>query len=395
MRWIKKVVVVCGAQLFELRLLVVRCLPTCSTTTADAKSSRLPSLHPAIVREFREFINVTTSCDVGLFPVNLDMKQVEVLRTLFVDNKRTKIITHDTPEVIPVMSATDPESEILIDKISHSHKFLILLDLHDTGNDFIALTDRMWLVIARRRTQVIYVKLQVHDKVFYKKANKLPNQVHILSCPMLLGGSRFHITLHVDMEGDALFRKVFRSNPNPDYQFDWSWIGANTGKERASVLKLLSSLSTSGRYKAVCIISQPGHSDANIATVPYREYIEICRRSKICISLNGNGPWCLKDGELFANHCFVLRQYHPALEINPLTPKDGIHWKVFKTPKDLLEAIDYFLINEEERERIRNAGHELFRQVLFNNLWSRQYVDHLFSFLESPTKSAWGRLVIA
>jgi hypothetical protein len=102
----------------------------------------------------------------------------------------------------------------------------------------------------------------------------------------------------------------------------------------------------------------------------------------------------LKDGELFASDCLILRQDHPTINLNPLTPRDGRHWVVFKT-EALATTIDALLADAPRRDAIRRAGHDLFRQVLFESLWSRAYVDALEAFVASRSKRAWGELAIA
>jgi hypothetical protein len=238
---------------------------------------------------------------------------------------------------------------------------------------------------------MVYLKLQVHDAARYRQLNRGPGQLHVLSMPMLLGGSRYHITLTGDFAGDNLFRNVFRSNRAPRFKYDWSYIGSPTSDDRAAALAILKDIRTS---RGLLTESTPGHADAAVATVPYGQYIRISRSSRIGISLNGRGPWCLKDGELLANNCLVMRQWHPTIELNPLSPRDGVHWVVFKT-EAIGATIESLLADPALCKMIRNAGHDLLRQVLFEALWSRAYVDGLEAFVASRSKEAWGKLAIA
>jgi hypothetical protein len=206
-----------------------------------------------------------------------------------------------------------------------------------------------------------------------------------------LGGSRFHITVQQDFEGDSLFSRTLRANPHPNYLYDFSCIGAITSPDRQAAFDLLEK---SGRKNGFVKVSTPGHADAAAATVPIQEYLRISRASRICISLNGRGPWCLKDGELFANECFILRQWHPSIDLNPLTPQDGVHWRIFRT-ENLLETIEECLADAKGCESIAAAGHAMFRQAMQKSLWSGRYAAALAEFQRTGAKGAWGALAVA
>ncbi len=332
----------------------------------------------------------TAEGSIRFYPVNLDVKQAEFARCLLVNGERS-CFTDDSSAAIPIFVSTDPKFESLF--CSSKPAVSVVLDFHDKGRrlDFLGITDPMWAAISAGDLQVIYLKLQIHEPANYAKLNRLPANVHVLSCPLLLGGSRFHITVQEDFSGDALFSRVLKENRSPAYEYDWSFVGAPTSDDRAAAFEVLRPFESRRRFFTV---SQPGHVDASVATVPQAEYLRISRSSKICLSLNGRGPWCLKDGELFAADCLVLRQWHPVLRLNPLTPWDGDHWVVSKT-EDLVGTIESLLADDERRERIRRAGHQMFKEVLTGNRWSDFYVEWLWQFLKGFGKPAWGPLAIA
>jgi len=351
-------------------------------------SFEMPAPHPAVSRAFVQ--PDSSAAPIRLFPVNLDVKQAEVARCLLVDRKRSCFVDQWQSSAIPVFISTDPKAEELFCRVRPACS--IFLDLHDKGRkfDFLSLTDSMWQTIATDQLQLIYLKLQVHQPANYVQLNRLPSQVHVLSMPLLLGGSRFHITVTEDFAGDCLFSRNLRPNPSPAYEYDWSCIGSPTSDDRKAAFDLLQQQPAKG----FLTVSIPGHSDARVATVPMEKYLQISRDSRLCISLNGRGPWCLKDGELFANECFILRQWHPTIDLNPLTPRDGIHWRIFRT-ENLLQTIAECLANPTDCERIRREGFANFRQAMSNQLWSNCYVECLADFLENPTKAAWNYLSFA
>lgn len=346
-----------------------------------------PAVHPAVVEQFvdRDLPGITR-----LFPVNLDVKQAEFVRCLLVNQTRCRF-TADATDAIPVFESTHPQFESLY--CENKPPVSIVVDFHDKGRrfDFLGLTAPIWATIRQHNLQVIYLKLQIHEPTKYQELNELPNNVHILSCPLLLGGSRLHITIQDDFEGDALFSTVLKSNPTPTYQYDWSFVGSPTSDDRAAAFEILTPYESRERFFT---ISKPGHASASVATVPMDEMLRISRASKVCLSLNGRGPWCLKDGELLAANCMVLRQHHPVLTLNPLTPRDGVHWAVAKT-EDLVGTIESLLADDGRRKRIRRAGFEMFSDVLLRNRWSNVYAERLEVFLATNHKQAWGDLAVA
>ena len=345
-----------------------------------------PAVHPAVVEQFVDRDLLGTA---RLIPVTLDVKQAEFVRCLLVNQTQCRF-TADAVNAIPVFVSTHPQFEKLF--CENKPPMSVVVDFHDKGRrfDFLGLTDPIWATIREHDLQVIYLKLQIHEPAKYRELNQLPNNVHVLSCPLLLGGSRFHITIQDDYDGDALFSRVLSSNPSPAYQYDWSFVGSPTSDDRAAAFEVLTPFESRKRFFT---ISQPGHASASVATVPMEEMLRISRASKVCLSLNGRGPWCLKDGELLAADCMVLRQYHPVLTLNPLTPRDGQHWVVAKT-EDLIGTIESLLADDLRRERIRRAGFEMFSDVLLRNRWSNVYAARLTEFIKTKQKQAWGDLAV-
>jgi hypothetical protein len=347
--------------------------------------SPFPALHPSVAA----FATISLA-PIHLFPVALDVKQTECLRCLLVDNIHTRILPDWNPNAIPVFLATDPNVETYFQ--STKPQLSIFLDPHDKGRnlDFLLLPDSIIQTAARENLQILYFKLQIHDPAAYPNLNPLPKNIHVLSWPLLLGGSRFHITVQQDFRGDSLFSRTLHPNPSTTYEYDFSCIGAITSPDRQAAFD---SLEKSPRNKFLKI-STPGHADAAAATVPIHQYLQISRASRIAISLNGRGPWCLKDGELFASHCFILRQWHPGINTNPLTPRDRIHWRIFKT-ENLLETIDDCLADPNSSQKIAAAGHAYFQEAMQNALWAKQYAHCLSQFQKTKAKSAWKNLAIA
>ena len=347
----------------------------------------LPPVHPTVVEKFARR---PESGEICFYPIGFDLKLIEAFRTLLVPRHGAAIVANFTQECIPVFSVMPPDrSPYSIEELycEMQPQISIFFDLHDPGIDRIYITEAIWRSLVRSGNKVIYIKLQSSTPAHYEHFNALPSQVIILSCPLLLGGSHFHITWQDDYDGEYLFRSVFRDNPTPNYEYDWCWIGSNTANRAIKV----DALRQYNQRPHIIKEAPGGHITATTATTPYHDYIRIAMQSKINISLNGIGPWCLKDGEMFAHDCFVLREDHLALELNPLSPKNGYHWIV--SPYNCMpEVIECLLEHDQERETIRSRGHDYFREVIHSDLFSNTYLTCLREYIGCGSRQAWQRL---
>jgi hypothetical protein len=344
---------------------------------------------PAPDDRLRPHFQFNHQAAIRLYPVSLDVKLTENLRCLFVEGERVALST-ESEGSIPVFNVFDSNFREVFCRACPPVS--IVLDLHDFeyGTDCLFLPFSVLHAVRRLKLQMIYLKLQVNNPSAYAKLNPLPEQIHVLTVPMWLGGSRLHMTARMDFEGADLFRYRLAPNPDPEYKYNWMWVGTDNSPDRKTVAKIMQGLDQQNAFVAW---TKSCYDDACLAAIPRAQYLQIMKWSRICLSLNGNGPWCLRDGELFSSHAFCLRQAHPALTTNPLSPQQGKHWFIFNTP-DLADAIKYFLANPREREQIRDQGFEYFRSVLEGNLYSREYGSRLTAYLEHPTKQIWNPLAI-
>ncbi len=212
----------------------------------------------------------------------------------------------------------------------------------------------------------------------------------LLTLPLgYASGSKIN-TAFPDWDDSTYFTKTWSSNPK-QYKYDWCWIGARSSKDRRVLFTQLDGVN--GTHKYVISDMSVGGTRAERAkalhadnkTVPYDEYIDAHRRSKVCLSANGLGMWNYKDGEFFANNCFVMRQHHKNLELNPFTPKDGVHWVVFKN-SELKGTLDYYVYAESEREKINDAGHKYFLASIRGG-WAKEYADMFLDYLNGGRES--------
>lgn len=222
-----------------------------------------------------------------------------------------------------------------------------------------------------------------------------PDSMAVLTLPMgYISGSKINIH-YPDNDVSALFINHLESNPK-EYEYDYCWIGTDTAEDRIEAIDLLEKKNGNG-FIARSQISLETDKDkraeivhADNKKIPYDDFLTISRRSKINISCNGMGMWCYKDAEMLSRNCFVLRQWHRNLDKNPLSPKDGEHWAVFRT-EEIGDKIDYYLSHEKEREEINDAGHEYFKRGIMGG-WAKHYVDALIAYKESNSFEAFGKL---
>lgn len=285
----------------------------------------------------------------------LDTKQTEIARTLLCDDRLIRLGTDPGGVPVVLKPLDDVDSQIVID-----------------------VDDRppVDLLYPHKRGVCVYLKLQVHDPAWYE--GKQQTDLLLLSMPMLLGGSKIYV-MAPDEDGLHTFARTILSRPDyADRQKDLgcSFIGAMTCQARADALTLLVNQVKGMAY----VVAKPGHATADQATVPYDEYIKVSRRSRVCASLNGQGPFCLKDGELFSNACAVLRQDHPALHINSLSPQHRRQWFVAAT-KDMPDAATELLANPKLCEELAVAGWSYLHSALFERRFANVYAPAVHTFL--------------
>lgn len=249
-------------------------------------------------------------------------------------------------------------------------KKIIIFDFHDWGRDDIWNYDSI-----KHDKRYVYYKLQMHDPKYY--LNKLRDNFVALPCPLLMGGSRFHITGQHDGFGENLFSSNLNYVPKPDYQYDIAFINS-ANPMRLRIADKLDKLAN--KYKVFISCGNGCHKDAKEATIPYNDALFIHETSKINISTNGHGPWCLKDGECFSRGAFILREYHDIIKLHHLSPKPQIHWDYF-TLETLEDKIKYYLDNDLARETIRYHGYRHFKDVLLNTYAHGYEVPKVIDYL--------------
>jgi len=343
----------------------------------------------------------------------LDTKQREILDSVLLRANNIEIIDHPGYADYRIIDARQLDNDVRL-----PGKRYIVCDFGDVGQWMGGLRrDHDGFRRLNQRATLIYLKVEWNMP--YTNRLVTSENMIFLSLPLLLGGSAKNI-YKPDDDGDFLFSRVLAKNPR-DYWHDFGWIGNRSSDDRKRTERSLydhykndpafkHNLKWANKLKVrdgIIPDLRRGHTGYLISTrhiravhqdarenmdIPIADLMEIFKRTKVNISCNGHGVWCLKDGELLSRNCFVLRQHHKELDRNPLTPKAGKHWVVF-TDDDLLKKLYYYIHNDRERERINDAGHDYFRRGIMGD-WAEYYARRFEDFLISGNRRVFGDLLL-
>ena len=303
---------------------------------------------------------------VKIYLHKLDSKLIEVAERLLLRHQNIKVVTSIADADAILYQILDHELIQIKDKL---HVVLDMTDGFPTWGPSLGREIMFDEFFPKTSPEIDYIifKLQMYNLSPYKHA---PEHIHLISVPLLLGGSNDKWVHDLDFREDSdkyLFSKNLKPNPK-NYQYNVAIVN-NSNPNRNNVFAIASRLENS---KIINTFDNRMDLDSTI---------EIHRKSKINLSLNGQGYWCLKDGELFSRNCFNMRHSRPMININPLSPQNGRDWIVFEE-SNCLELIDYYLKNEKERERINDTGHYYFAYCI-SYLYSKEYGDRIIRFLAS------------
>lgn len=343
--------------------------------------------------------------DLFLMP-SLDAQRKEHANILLLKDARVKRTYNPYRGAILVMDVAMLKKKPEIPP----NQMVIILNLGDLYQNHIGLREedeeyRKYL--AERNVTFIYLQCELEPTDTrterWVKRSIYHGDEHILLLPMPMGyisGSK--INLHYkDMDSSAFHAKNLARRNGNSYLYDWCWIGTPSSVERIEAIDILiERMDYDSAFMAIneIAIKNPDvkayvktiHADNK--AIPYDKFMEIHRKSKIAVSCNGLGMWCYKDCEMLARNVFVLRQWHKNLSLNPISPKDGTHWKVFRN-NELNELIDYYLTHDKEREEIADEGHDYFRKAI-NGGWAESYVSALLEYRETRNRHAFGDLLL-
>jgi hypothetical protein len=318
---------------------------------------------------------------IGSF--GLSKVQQEVADSLFFNSNL--VTRNDVFFSFALCKARDHDAQKSL--LSRGIRHFIILDMSDMGKDTIECMPEL----INQSLKLFYVKLQIYnrnDPVYdvFKRASHLC----LLTMPMLLGGSTYHIDCE-DNNTDYLFKNNLLVNPK-NYDYDICMINASN-KYRAPIFWFLDTIKEAkGRLRILSVNANKPREHSNEAEIPFTECINSHIKSKVNISTNGNGMWCLKDAELFSRNCFNIRQSHPNLTLNCLTPLDGVHWSVFNET-NLIDTLAYYIDNDAEREKINDNGFNYFKKGIEQD-FANFYCSRISSYIKNGNKNSLNGLLL-
>jgi hypothetical protein len=111
-----------------------------------------------------------------------------------------------------------------------------------------------------------------------------------------------------------------------------------------------------------------------LSKLRYSEYLQEIARSKVCIDLPGNGPFCFRLIEYMAVGACIIAYPHEAGLTAPLV--DGTHIVYMREDmSDLRDLCMYYLENEAERERLRRNSQLYFDRHLHYEALAGYYLS--------------------
>jgi hypothetical protein len=132
------------------------------------------------------------------------------------------------------------------------------------------------------------------------------------------------------------------------------------------------------RIRAVRILNEQREFkfEGGLKKVRYSRSLQDAARSKICIDLPGNGPFCFRLMDYFAVGACVIGAPHEAILPEPLEDRKHI---VYTRPdlSDLVPLCLYYLSNDEAREAIRRASQQYFDQYVHRDQLAQYYLHHI------------------
>jgi hypothetical protein len=107
--------------------------------------------------------------------------------------------------------------------------------------------------------------------------------------------------------------------------------------------------------------------------VSYREFLKEIARSRVCIDLPGNGPFCFRLVDYLAVGACVICPPHPVTMPAPLIDRTHL---VYTRPdmSNLVELCEYYVTNDEAREAVMSASREYYRKHLYWRSLSDYYL---------------------
>ncbi|MBM3254270.1 MAG: glycosyltransferase [Candidatus Omnitrophica bacterium] len=189
----------------------------------------------------------------------------------------------------------------------------------------------------------IFYAIDAHLKKPYKKIREQARHYDLVFCAHKDGADR----LKKDKVADAVWLPVacapaIHKKLTIQKRFDLGFVGTEGKKSKR---------------KALLDFIKKKYPDSFIGRTEYTKISEIYSASKIGFNYSINNDINMRMFEIMSCGTMLLTN---AIKRNGFEDlfKNGIHLVTYKTKRELKRFIDYYLTNEEEREKIALAGYE-------------------------------------
>lgn len=145
----------------------------------------------------------------------------------------------------------------------------------------------------------------------------------------------------------------------PDhYKHDLFFIGKNTNPIREEVWKVLAKT----KYKIYGGIINSKIEELKFPKLNKSDYRDAIVTSKINLALAGIGEFTYRHLEALSLGSLLVSHKEIEKQNLPIKLEDGVDYVSFSTVEDLMEKIDYYLKNENDRLTIAKNGFEKFKE---------------------------------
>ncbi len=151
--------------------------------------------------------------------------------------------------------------------------------------------------------------------------------------------------------------------PPDSFEHDVFFSGINTAKVREEFVERLSNEDFDFHGGLQFRKRKPGISRRySFPRLKRRKYIELTRKSRIGLVLEGEGPFTYRHLELWFLCSFMISTPHIRGLQLPIEAVEGEHYVCYENYDDLVDKINYYLAHPRERDRIALAGRKMFER---------------------------------
>ena len=158
----------------------------------------------------------------------------------------------------------------------------------------------------------------------------------------------------------------YEINP-PNYEV--SFVGSGTSELRYHVCNKVNSIKSWDTFLSIYerhkrSVPKFVSSDIKSVKLSLDEYVNLIRKTSVNLALEGIGQFTHRHLELWYLGAFMLSNSSiNEIQLPHSNHIENIHYAVFQDFEDLIEKINYYIDNENDRERIAANGKKLFEQI--------------------------------